>query len=915
MRSSEALPHGVASLYAKACQVLVTLRAPGGYDDPIGIDTLRLLSFLAFAMFERQLQSVRRGDLLQLLDEARRQLGAKMSSSLASDEWIRRFEDYGALLTYVGYEDTLEGPERVYEFRHLQFQEFLTARAWAFDLYPGFDVHVSLAERIAVHMHDLRWSHPITLTLLLVGQKASALLAEIVSRSEDIGPLILGCLTSDVKLTEEVATQCLQQLMSATAAQCRGSARTYDIQRLETLARGSYGAQFLELSRQHILAPGPARHQNLQVLAFAAAWDWFQGTPHAMTDQVAEALRKELKSSDRNVAFRATLVCMYVAGLYRAGHRAGGPMARVMRSFSSLFNPLANLVGSSDPPLAYAACGALAVLGARRSGPSTRRAVLRLYQLWRRLGTGEHAAYPSWALALLPLMTRSNISSASWAEADREIEQADGTPVTPLMPLDAFLRSNAEPGRPDHMRQAALVMGYYRRTPWSRAELMAMARSMTMRTAFPGEGTVKRVIGALEGETEHSLKQEAALDLLDAAERWLRRVHQHTKQLAAMPDGPDPRVDADAVLGTLTAAWDDAFGLVQPDAPAVEKLRTLVFACLTCDLALGEETTARALRILMQSSSRQCRMDGQVYDAALLDKIASGRHGKQFIGIARELYLSESSAGHLCLQALGLAAAREWFDEHRARPQGVSNDASLSDTYAMTYSVAMALRRDLRSSDSALRIRAVLTCLHLASLYTPANRVRNHAWAAVSANFQDLLNPLAACIAAPDMRLVWSACGALAVFGMNRVFGRSSPLAVLNLYRCWRQHDGTALAPCPAWALALLPVLPGRRNIQAVVWEATDRQLRNAGVGSSAAGGPEVSPFDEFIRRNSEDGKSLHCRQAALAIAFYRRAPWSNPGLIEKLSVIAKNKYRAGMVNIARMLRVLREEAADADAL
>lgn len=882
--SSGVLPYGRASLYAEACQVLVTLRAPEGYDDPHGMETLKLLSYVAFAMFDQKLQAVRRTTVLKLVDEGRRHFAATLAINASAEDWLRRFEHDGALFVHTSYEQSLEGRERVYEFRHSSFQEFLAARACVLGQHSGAHSDMDLTERLTLHASEPRWREVIILALLLLGAQASSVVARLAALRDDIGALLLQYLVDAVDVADEIATLGLRCLMRSGPRQCRGNARTYLPAMLERLAQGRYGAQFLEMARQSMVAENPHGTFSLQVLAFAAARDWFVDAVPEMTNAVARDLRVALRAGSPEQRIRAALVCMHVAGLYK-GDRREGRRVRVNRAFRNLMDPLADLVLSRDPRVVWPACGALAVFGSHRSfvGSATPHVVLCLYRRWRRIDLDGSAAYPAWALALLPFLNRSDIPSKAWDEQERSVRfMKENGEVTELHlpPFEEFLRRNIHADQSEHTRQAALVIAYYRRAPWTTAELIAIAS--TMQPAVAGSGTVTRMLKALRSESEQSTTRDLAMDLLGNAEHdWGKVLHSRAH------GGTETGESLNEIIAALIGAWAEVTG--SEEEPGRERLRALLFQCLTGDACLSAEVARSAIGVVIQGSPRQCVGNGEAYERAALETLAAGEHGFMLRELCKGAILRGDPAGHLNLQMLALAAARDWFG--RKEPE-------------MSAAAAAYLKKDCASVDPGVRNRAVLTCMYLAGLYKKSGNERiDGGYAKVSADFRRLFTPLAAHVESRDLRVVWPACGALAMFGAQRVFfGSPPPGVVLSLYRCWRQFGDDEQAAYPAWALALLPLLP-RLAITPAMWVQAD---------SSYSSPSEVTPpaFDEFLRRSISGGRSFLTRQAALVIAYYRQAPWTDEQLIELLEPLGKRVYFIGQKTVRRMLDELKPRLA-----
>ncbi len=133
------LPTKRVSLYSEAIQVLLETWKLDAHD-PIDLDEARYqLAYVAYQMMIEQKQTITRGDLIQLLISARKELAGLISNTDSYAEFIKKVERRSALLIQKGYQVNKESgkTEAIYEFQHLTFQEYLAAYAIAQKCYPN----------------------------------------------------------------------------------------------------------------------------------------------------------------------------------------------------------------------------------------------------------------------------------------------------------------------------------------------------------------------------------------------------------------------------------------------------------------------------------------------------------------------------------------------------------------------------------------------------------------------------------------------------------------------------------------------------------------------------------------------------------------------------------------------------------
>ncbi|WP_344520952.1 HEAT repeat domain-containing protein, partial [Paractinoplanes durhamensis] len=150
-RSIGRLPDHRADLYAAAVKVLLSWRAE--VDAPISPrEAEPQLQYLAYAMSDGGVQQLTEDEVLDLLERMRieyRQLRAIGQHDPA--DFVRLLEQRTGILVETGHVRRAGDLIPLIEFRHLTFQEYLTAQALVQGYFPGRDQ----AEDLAVHIGRL----------------------------------------------------------------------------------------------------------------------------------------------------------------------------------------------------------------------------------------------------------------------------------------------------------------------------------------------------------------------------------------------------------------------------------------------------------------------------------------------------------------------------------------------------------------------------------------------------------------------------------------------------------------------------------------------------------------------------------------------------------------------------------------
>jgi hypothetical protein len=181
-----------------------------------------------------------------------------------------------------------------------------------------------------------------------------------------------------------------------------------------------------------------------------------------MTNTPAASLKMDLEGSVRIDKVRAAMVCMWLA--YTRGGRADPKpeIEEFRQSYQEVCDGLCAMVKSEDLPCAHAASWALAWIGNRRlfQNGLDSNTIVALYRLWRESRSKRLSRYFAWALSEQPPLPRETFSHDVWGECDEALREA------------ASEEEKREFG------QCAVIVGWYRRAPWSDDQLMELVSKL-----------------------------------------------------------------------------------------------------------------------------------------------------------------------------------------------------------------------------------------------------------------------------------------------------------------------------------------------------------------------------------------------------------------------------------------------------
>ncbi len=466
------LPRSRTALYREAIRVLVRTWNVEGYAPLDKDETLAQLSYVACAMMEEGKQQIGHKDLLKLLQSSRQELEAELQfARISPQEFIERIEYRSSLVMQTGHEriDGLLQP--VYEFRHLTFQEYLAARGFVEEQYPRRELGHSLADVLERYFDDESWREVIPLAAVLAGRKAEELIRRLTSfcqrypdkgledygaqrslffgyEEDYLGGLLSQCIRDEVQVTAPTLRSALREL----ASNHRKGRIDRNSEWIAAILRGKFGAIFQEEVEHTYLDGGAGIEEYIPTLATVSMCLRFGDQEPAMSDGVATSLLKDLETSNRLEIIRAALVSMKFIESY-ADDVANATLRRTF--FEPFVNALIRMLTSGDLPSSLAACWASALFADNRTlaGPPQPEMLLALFRLWSQLESEVQAHFPAWAFAAQQVLPRDTFENHVWGDCDlflhREIVKAD-----------------------PYRRKSALIVGWYRRSPWSDAELI-----------------------------------------------------------------------------------------------------------------------------------------------------------------------------------------------------------------------------------------------------------------------------------------------------------------------------------------------------------------------------------------------------------------------------------------------------------
>ena len=178
------LPPDRATLYERAVEVLLDTWNIRGHD-PLNIkEAIPQLSFIAYEMMRNGAQTATEKELLSILERARDSVPhIRRYARGTPQEFLKRVELRSSLLLEAGHQSEGRKIVPIYQFRHLTFQEYLTAVAASEGYYLGYTEDTSILDAVKSHIFSKEWQEVIPMAAVLGRKHSDTLLKEILKKA------------------------------------------------------------------------------------------------------------------------------------------------------------------------------------------------------------------------------------------------------------------------------------------------------------------------------------------------------------------------------------------------------------------------------------------------------------------------------------------------------------------------------------------------------------------------------------------------------------------------------------------------------------------------------------------------------------------------------------------------------------
>jgi NACHT domain/Restriction endonuclease len=270
------LPTRRAALYGKAVEVLLMTWNTEGHEPISHEEALPQLCYVASAMMLAGEQKISRPRLASLLQESRNALPTELGYVEGTvDQFIHRVEDRSSLLMMSGHDVESGQLVEFFEFRHLTFQEFLTARAMVEGWHQGRQETDTLVSVLEPHFTEGEWSEVIPLAASLGGKSTEGLIQRLTERVMELGELGNDKGALLLALTNCLADECAARpdtIRAAVREIVRFGSNLLGFDAAPMLARGKYGRELRHEASQAFLLGGDNPGHAGDALIIAVWW-------------------------------------------------------------------------------------------------------------------------------------------------------------------------------------------------------------------------------------------------------------------------------------------------------------------------------------------------------------------------------------------------------------------------------------------------------------------------------------------------------------------------------------------------------------------------------------------------------------------------------------------------------------------
>lgn len=401
------LPTKKSLLYQEMIKLLLVTWNVAGHEQLDMDEAEPQLAFVAFWMTTKGQQTITLDELKDCLVAARKQMPDILCyTKISVADFIKRVESRSSLLIMSGHKKLSSGQiTPIYEYLHLSFQEYLTAKAVVDKYIPKKDAKKSILSILKPHVENEAWKEIFPLVAVLSKRETKELIEYFVGESKKYAeeeskpgnrkkrmlPELLGnCIASEIQINPEL-------LENAMEWYAKNRFAISDRSSVETILNSKFGELFRNIVRSKFFDKYDDK--------YAAALGGLLG----------EIYLRDNRAADYNETFRSIFAslkndskeerCISILALMEAAYEVAISRNRKTKvsvdlSLEEIYAELLSLIKMNDLHYYFSACWSLAWLGPAGLFVDTYRADLINYILEGRVNHSQYnlCRISSWAL-------------------------------------------------------------------------------------------------------------------------------------------------------------------------------------------------------------------------------------------------------------------------------------------------------------------------------------------------------------------------------------------------------------------------------------------------------------------------------------------------------------------------------------
>ena len=477
------LPTRRSVLYGKAIEVLLMTWNVEGYEPIDQEEAIPQLAFIAFTMMKEGVQRISSKRLKENLILARKQMPEILGyARLSVPEFIDRIEFRSSLLMLSGHEIEEGTLYPMYEFRHLTFQEYLTARAVVDGYYPNHKDKDTLLTVLKPHLNNESWKEVIPIAAVLSGRKVQPLIQHFIKFLKKLKPtnrhlpytnafsirLLTQCYLDEIQVTPDLLKEGLEWITRRSIGPTN---------HIRSLYKGKYGDILLKVIQDSYINSKTDLDSLGSSLADVTLEQIKFPELQNFQPQHVEKISNLLANEKPIHRAEGALAVMDLAFQFKSNDIIS---YENMHLFKAIGDSIIPLLYSDENYLQHSACWALVWLGKKRLWTPVNNpdVIVRLLKIWRESELKEVQDNASWAIAELPII-------------NRELKPLP----EPNSDLVKFIKEQSSI-KERYRAQASYIVGFYWKTPWTDEELAQLIESID--EPFGKSSNIKDILVELE---------------------------------------------------------------------------------------------------------------------------------------------------------------------------------------------------------------------------------------------------------------------------------------------------------------------------------------------------------------------------------------------------------------------------------